>query len=269
MFITWNLSLRRWRYKRPDVLILSVGKSGRTWLRVLLNKYLALRFGIDFSLDDLHRTDPRIPAIGYEHEHWAHHALAKWHERLRGKFLVPPAMLRRKRVIIVYRDPRDVVVSLYFQNQKRSKTPLNCTLEEFIRLPGRGAPGIIKVMNAWRERLRQHPNCLWVSYEELHSDTAGTLTRIAEFLQLPPTAATQIDDAIAFASFENMQKLEASGGFSRGMLKPGSAGDPSSFKVRSGQVGGYRKRFSEKDLAFLDNAVKELDPFFSHYTNAH
>lgn len=264
MSVTWNLSRRRWRYARPDVLVLSVGKSGRTWLRVLVNKYLALRFGVAFSLDDLHQTERRIPSIGYEHEQWSHHALANWHERLRGKFLVPPRMLRRKRVLVVYRDPRDVVVSLYHQNQKRSSRRLECTLQEFIRLPGRGVDGIVAVMNAWRKRLRDHPHCLWVAYEALRADTAGELRRIAAFLGVPPSDAGQIAGAVDFASFDNMRALEARGGFGHSMLKPGDPGDPSSFKVRAGQVGGYREKFDGEDLAYLDRAVDSLDGFFGY-----
>lgn len=268
MFVTWNLSRRRWRYARPEVLVLSVGKSGRTWLRVLVNKYLSLRFGVEFSLDDLHQSDKRIPSIGYEHEHWSHHALASWHERLRGKFLVPPAMLRRKRVIVVYRDPRDVVVSLYHQNQKRSNHRVDCTLEEFIHLPGRGVEGIVAVMNAWRERLAEHPHCLWISYEALRADTAGELRRIADFLGAPPNDPAQIAGAVDFASFDNMRALEAKGGFDRGMLKPGDPTDPASFKVRSGKVGGYREKFASADLAYLDQAMARLDGFFGYTRGA-
>jgi hypothetical protein len=264
LFVTWNLSRRRWRYARPEVLVLSVGKSGRTWLRVLVNKYLALRFGVEFSVDDLSRLDKRIPSIGYEHEHWSHHALASWQERLRGKFLVPPAMLRRKRVLVVYRDPRDVVVSLYHQNQKRSAHRIECSLTEFIRLPGRGVEGIVAVMNAWRQRLAGHPHCLWVSYEALRADTAGELSRIAAFLGAPPSDSAQIAGAVAFASFDNMRALEARGGFGHAMLKPGDPGDPASFKVRSGRVGGYREKFSPAELAYLDQAVAGLDPFFAY-----
>lgn len=264
MFVTWNLSRRRWRYARPEVLVLSVGKSGRTWLRVLLNKYLSLRFGVPFSLEDLHQADRRIPSIGYEHEHWSHHALANWHERLRGKFLVPPAMLRQKRVIVVYRDPRDVVVSLYHQNQKRSSQKIPCSLEEFIQLPGRGVEGIVAVMNAWRQRLHDHPHCHWVAYEALRADTAGELRRIAAFLDTPPNDTAQIAGAVEFASFDNMRALEAKGGFSHGMLKPGDPGDPASFKVRSGKVGGFREKFGNENLAYLDLAVSRLDPFFGY-----
>lgn len=264
MFVTWNLSRRRWRYARPDVLVLSVGKSGRTWLRVLINKYLALRFDVPFALDDLAGADRRIPSIGYEHEHWSHHALATWHERWRGKFLVPPAILDRKRVIVIFRDPRDVVVSLYHQNQKRSQRRVECSLAEFIRLPGRGVEGIVAVMNAWRERLRNHPHCLWIRYESLRQDTAGELRRIADFLGLPPNDPAQISGAVEFASFDNMRALEARGGFNRGMLKPGDPTDPNSFKVRAGRVGGYRHQFDPADLAYLDDAVNKLAPFLAY-----
>ncbi|MBL8447834.1 MAG: sulfotransferase domain-containing protein [Zoogloeaceae bacterium] len=264
MFVTWNLSRRRWRYARPDVLVLSVGKSGRTWLRVLINKYLALRFGVPFALDDLAGADRRIPSIGYEHEQWSHQALASWHERWRGKFLVPPAVLARKRVIIIFRDPRDVVVSLYHQNQKRSQRRVDCSLAEFIRLSGRGVEGIVAVMNAWRERLRNHPHCLWIRYESLRQDTAGELRRIADFLDLPPSDPSQISGAVDFASFDNMRALEARGGFNRSMLKPGDPKDPDSFKVRAGRVGGYRSQFSPEDLAYLDLAVTRLDPALAY-----
>ena len=81
-----------------------------------------------------------------------------------------------------------------------------------------------------------------------------------------PGPPDEIRAAVAFASFENMQKMEAGRTFwsSRRML-PRDPNNPQSFKVRRGKVGGYRDDFTAPEIRRIEALVQaELDPVFGY-----
>jgi hypothetical protein len=78
----------------------------------------------------------------------------------------------------------------------------------------------------------------------------------------PDTSIFQ--EALEFARFENMQKLEAAGVFDSKILHPGDVRDPESFKVRRGKVGGYREYLSLEDEEFAADVLKGLDSRFGY-----
>jgi hypothetical protein len=249
--------------ERADAIVLSVGKSGRTWLRVLVNKYLSLRHGVDFTLDDLGARGGGIPSILFTHELWEHRE-AGWFDRLRGRHIVPDRILSSRRVVVLHRDPRDVVVSLHFQRTRRSARKVDLDLEAFARHPRLGLVAIVGVMNAWRRRLAGHPRCLWLSYEAMRRDTPAALDGLLRFLEADTPRPDLLRQAVEFAAFDNMRRLEAAGVFASDILRPGDPADPESFKVREGKVGGFRGRFSPELLAEAGAVLAELDPFYGY-----
>ena len=265
MRVNWNFSRKNFRlYKNADVLIFSVAKSGRTWLRVLQNKYLSLLYNIPFGIDNLHESNIEIPFLFFNHEYWLHYSEDSWWDYLRGEHICPDKTLNRKKVILLYRDPRDVVVSLYFQKTKRSNNKIVTEISHFIENEKYGINGIIQVMNIWRERLRNHPHTLWISYEDLQTDTYKELERTIKFLNLKDLNSDMIHEAIAFADFKNMQKMEKEQTFDNSILLPGNILDIDSFKVRKGKVGDYINYFDKPDIEYLNQALKSLDNFYGY-----
>ena len=182
------------------------------------------------------------------------------------RYIVTDNMLRSKKIVLLYRDPRDVLVSLFFHMRKRSEHATEKHISEFIFNKGHGIYQIVRVMNQWRERLKRHPQIFWISYEELKSDTVGRLRSLLEFLNFSIFDEALVREAVTFAEFEKMKKMEATGAFGTKILKPGNPLDPDSFKVRKGKVGDYVNHFSDEDLILLDTAVSDLDPFFGYQT---
>ena len=59
---------------RADCVVVSFGKSGRTWLRVMLSRFYQLRYGLAqrhlLSFDNLHNKNPAIPKIFFTHDNY-------------------------------------------------------------------------------------------------------------------------------------------------------------------------------------------------------
>lgn len=264
MIIQWNMTPGVNKYKISDALILSVGKSGRTWLRVLLNKYLSLHYDVPFELGDLRKFNKKVPSLLFSHELWLHFSDASWIQQILGKYIVPDTILFDKKVILLSRDPRDVVVSLYYQKTRRSKRKISCPMNEFIRHKRYGIRTVVNVMNIWHRRLKNHPQCLLIRYEDMKQDALGELVRLLTFLGIENIHIDSAREAVAFADFDNMKRMELKGEFHSPVLMPSDPSDPDSFKVREGKVGGYIRHFRESDSQYLDDAVKMLAQHYGY-----
>lgn len=255
------------QYENADVIVLSVGKSGRTWLRVLINKYLSLTFNIPFSLDDMGKGNEKVPSIVYTHEIAKHFEKSLWQRINSSRLMIPDHILMNKKVIVLFRDPRDVIVSQYFQKTKRSsrtKDTLECDIGSFIKHGRFGIYTVIKTMNNWFKRLNNHSSCHWISYENMKNDTAKELKAILHFIGLKDIDDQIAEQAVAFSDFKNMKKMESSGDFDKSILRPVDRDDPNSYKVRAGKIGGYVDYFSESDLHYLKRALGTLNRFFGY-----
>jgi hypothetical protein len=64
-----------------------------------------------------------------------------------------------------------------------------------------------------------------------------------------------VDEAVAFASFDNMRRLEETGATGSARLRPGRQGDHDTYKTRRGKVGGHADELSPDQIARLDRAM--------------
>lgn len=264
--VPWNLTRRLAAFRRADVIVLSLGKSGRTWLRVMLNHALSRHYRIAFDPLDLDPGESGAPRVAYTHELATHMRDASLKHRLLGKAILPRSLTDRKRIVVLARDPRDVVISSYFHKTERSRKT-DCSLEEFVRHPRWGIDGLVTILNRWRTRFAAHPRCHWLSYEALRRDPHGELARLVAFVGAEAEPGI-VAEAVEAARFDRMKAAEAAGEFSDARLRPGDAARPDSFKVRRGRVGGYRDDLSAESIAFVDAAVARLDPFYGYAPTA-
>ena len=72
---------------------------------------------------------------------------------------------------------------------------------------GPGLRGITRFLNAWARELPKLEHLLVVRYEDLRAEPEPNLGRILRFLGQDPTDS-ELADAVAFASFENMKRME-------------------------------------------------------------
>lgn len=268
--------LRGWEQVRKlelaDIVIVSYGKAGRTWVRMLISRLYQLLYGLPevlLGFDNFHSRDGRVPKIFFTHDNYIQDYTGQ-----RGK-----SAFRGKRVILLVRNPQDVAVSQYFQwkfRMRPQKKALNdypedgsdIPIYDFVMRPASGIAKIIDWMNGWASEIDQIAAMTVVRYEDLRADTAGELTRIAEFLGAPADEAA-IRGAVEYASIENMRKLEAQRKFwlAGGRMQARDRDNPDSYKVRRAKVGGYRDYFDDGQVARIDELVQEkLSPVFGYGT---
>jgi hypothetical protein len=256
---------------RADCIIVSFGKSGRTWLRVMLARFYQVRHGLAerhlLGVDHLHLCDPAIPRIFFTHDNYLKdytgHADSK-------------VDYYGKKVVLLVRHPADVAVSQYHQWRYRmrpNKKTLNAYPEhgeevdiaEFVIERAAGLRKVIDFMNGWARELPRLPDLLMVRYEDLRARPEPTLAEILRFIGTPGTA-DEVHNAVAFGSFENMQRMEARRTFwLSGRMRPRDRTNPESFKVRRGKVGGWRDHFNAAEIARIEALIEaELDPAFGY-----
>lgn len=255
-------------------VVVSFGKSGRTWLRVMMSRFYQVRHKLSerhlIAFDNIHNKVPQVPLIFFTHDNY----LKDFVEDARTK-----QQYYDKKVVLMVRNPADTAVSQYYQwkyrmteRKKRiNNYPLdpNVSLIDFVLSPEIGLPKIIDFMNGWARELSHIRNLLIVRYEDMRAQPDESLRKVLEFVGTPGTP-DEIRESVRFASVENMRALEQKRVFwlaGRRMLATDRS-NPNTYKVRRAKVGGYRDDFSAEELAQIDRIVEStLAPVFG-YTQA-
>lgn len=252
-----------YRQRDADAFIISFPRSGRTWLRIMLGKYLMdLTGGAGNDPYDVYaitKSLQGLPTVGVIHDNSGYggkNLKADELETDKGKY-------EKCKVILLARDPRDTVVSYYFHCHKR-RNVYSGDLSDFIRDERFGVNKIVTFLNIWAANRTVPESFLLLRYEDMARDPLGEFTKLITFLGLPLNASLG-EASVEFASFSNMRRMEEGGGAETKVLRKSHSNDPESFKVRKGQVGGYVEYLSPEDVAYLSEVVEgKLSPFFGY-----
>jgi hypothetical protein len=241
--------MNAWKFATTQYVVVSYPKSGRTWLRAVLTFYFEGRYGLEspplLEFANLHYLDRRIPKIFFTHDDDPNarpEALARDKSRY-----------RKKSVLFLVRDPRDVCVSMYFHRHKRSHD-LDQPIFDFAAGADGGLRTVIEFLNIWAEALPGIPRSHLLSYEAMHSQPEQTLAEALRFLGEEPDPES-VAKAVERARFDKLQAMEREGAFESGRLTARNLEDRDSFKVRRGKVGGYLDYFDEAQREKLDALV--------------
>jgi len=262
------------KLQQADCVVVSYGKSGRTWMRVMLSRFYQIRHGISerhvMAFDNLHRRVPSIPIVFFTHDNYLKDFTGNRDSK---------SDYQGKKIILLARHPADVAVSQFYQWKHRmrpQKMALNdypergarVDLFDFVMRPQSGLEKIIDFMNLWAAEAGQFEAFLLLRYEDLRKDPAAMLERALAFIGAPGTP-DEVRAAVEFASMDRMRERERSPlSWLKGIrMAPGDRGNPDTYKARRGKVAGYRDDFSEDQLAAIDGLVQErLSPFFGYGT---
>jgi Sulfotransferase domain len=267
-----NLTSRAAELSGGDALVVSIPKSGRTWLRTFLSAYFCARYEHPFSLDLTKYRDRRIPLVIYSHDLFEHRSKGRWWDRVRGKYLIPAGELRQTQIILLVRDPRDAFVSHYVQlTRPTAEAPGELKtkkVSEMLRDPFLGIGQIVRTMNDWLAEFGDRPNVTLVRYEDLRSRPAEEFGRVLAAVGEQQVSQEHLDGALRFCDFSNMKKLEAAGAFDSKILQPRDMNDPESFNVRRGRIGGYADYLGASDIEYANEALSVLDRRFGYPVGA-
>jgi hypothetical protein len=249
--------------RRADVVLTSYPKCGRTWLRVMISHALGLHVGtedVDYLGTDVleDAAGTRIPRIRITHDgspHW---------KTPGGVSRSSKRKYRGKKILLLVRDPRDVVVSMYFERSRRERA-YSGSLGEFLHEAKGSLDTIIRYYNVWNESRGVPQGFCLVRYEDLHADTAKELRRIFDFLEIPDISDAHIREAVEFGSFGNMRSMESSDTLKSGRLRARDSNDVESFKTRRGVVGGYVDYLDPEQIEWMEDRIRNgLHPSFGY-----
>lgn len=248
------------RHRQAEVCLLSYPKSGRTWLRVMLGHAIKQHFSLAYEniieLEQLSLFHPDIPRINVTHDD-------NPQEKTPDKVSANKSKYRHKSVVLLVRDPRDVIVSFYYQRTKR-RMDYTGTLHQFLyNAPSLGS--LIKFYKIWSENMDIPKKFHLVKYEDLHRQPHRQLADILAFIGIPNVSEETLHQSIEFAAFDNLRKLEESHYFESNILRPANQDDPDSFKVRRGKVGGYKDYLTQEEIAYVNSLMVALPKeFYGH-----
>ncbi len=263
------------KLKASDGVVISFGKSGRTWLRVMISRFYSFKHGLNANMlmgfDNMHRRNKAIPKLFFTHDNY----LKDYTGNIDNK-----ADFYNSNVLLLVRNPLDVAVSQFFQWKYRmrpGKKALNdypdhnsdIAIYDFVMHPG-VLPKIIDYLNLWASESSNIKSLHIIRYEDMRGKTGEVLEGALRFLDSDPSPE-EIEECVSFSSVENMRKMEEKNAFwlSGSRMKAKDKNNPDSFKVRKAKVGGYRDYFDDDQINTLKTLVNEqLDPLFGYTMDA-
>jgi len=248
-----------------DSFLISYPKCGRTWLRLLLGKY-AVGFEGDqdpIEVYEVTRGLDEFPSLEISHDDYPHWKAASLQCTDKRAFA-------DKNVVFLVRDPRDAIVSYYFQyvkrgDRKHAKDDFDGSISEFVQHEIGGLRSITNFYNIWAANATVPKAFMMVTYEDLSADPVKSLGDIVSFLGWPDRGTSYLERVVEFGKFENMRKMEARNTLNNSRLSPPKDGDPEGFKTRKGKVGGYRDYLSDDDCRYIDDYLAaNLDATYAY-----
>jgi len=227
-----------------DTFLVSQPKAGSTWMRFLIANLL--------------RPDKPVTILEMER------IVPLWNGGTKRFFKAMPRPRvikyhgpfnpRYERVIYVVRDPRDSVISGYYHGLRIRRIdegyPIPRYVDRFMRGETADYGSWGDNVASWLATRGHSPNFLLLRYEDLLSNTASELAKVASFLNLDATPEL-LAQATERSSKENMRKLEKVEGNQWHETRNTRKDIPF---VRSASAGQWQSRLPESSVAQIESA---------------
>lgn len=177
---TWNFP-----YKDGDLFVCSYPRTGSNWmldmLAMLRSNTTDINVAMTPPVEILPEPSFTKPQPRTLLTHMPFRLMPKAHARNGGK------------MILLYRNPKDTVVSTYHFAQK-GQTAYKGDLEEFLQYFISGEimfSGYIQYLRDWDQTMKQNPDIpvIIVRYEDLKKDCVSQLRKLCNFIELDRTDA--------------------------------------------------------------------------------
>ncbi len=219
-----------------DSYIVSYPKSGRTWLYKILSLY-SQRINIKNYIKNRKMIKFDNKFIKFVHDCGDPSPFPIKPNKFRNKDLI------NKKKIILLRDPREVIISFWYQTRFREKI-YKKEINEFIEDEYLGIEKLISFYNFIN--LNSLNNAIILTYQSLVEDTFEETRKILLFLDLEINE-NLLKKCISDCLFDKLQKEE--------MLEAKKK-DIREMKFRKGILGSFNDDLSKTDLTKINNIIK-------------
>jgi len=264
------------RHRTTDLYFVGYPKTGNTWVRYMLGRYVQLSCGLRYTpmfdaTDRLGRCESFCvgPAM-----HFTHRPLL-WDRQRAGDLdydnVIGP--FRNKRVVVLIRHPLDTLVSLWMQRQHRGAGRRASPLPDLLEDPVWGIEKLFRFYSLWDRHRGDVRDFLLLRYEDLRADPHEAFAGLLRFLRIP-LEQDRLHQAVSDADFESMKKLELSGdrpkyrSSGQSIFASGDLSNADALHVRRGKVGGFYDYFKQEDLGRLLNIIDQKLPRSLGYSTA-
>ncbi len=257
------------KFDTKIIYFISFPKCGITWLRLMLCQIFIKHYNLPEDkptvlLNELTSNYPILPKIIQTHgdsalvDEKGNRSNAERLFQYGGRL-----SYRRNKVLLLVRDPRDVIVSHYYQVTQRTDKPLEVgSLSQFVRHPLYGFQRIIRFYQIWSWNRWIMKDFLIVRYEDLMNHGSATLAKILDFIKVTDVDKELINKVYCLSQSENMRKLEKQNQV-EGMRVFGS--DTNFLKVRKAKIGSYKDELSDEDIQYCNDLMKYCPKIYGYH----
>lgn len=245
----------------PHLLVVGYPKVGNTWFGVMLRRMLVSAYGLSekkwsFALDADVQRQYEVPRVQMSH------AMPQFNTQSASQLEVRTGLAKNSRLVFLMRDPRDTLVSLYFDQSFRSQRFCG-SLDAMIRDPVYGVEKLLNFYCAWDAAWCESDAQILVRYEDLHQDPLAVLKNTWTFARLAQLSTDHLREAIAFGRFENMRRIEVDCQIQQGWLrKKEDVTRAEGLKTRCGRVGQYAEYMEPATLQYVESCLNALPERF-------